>query len=259
MHIFVINLEHSEDRRDTILSRVQALGLFAEVFTAIDGRSLDLNNCNYDGRKRRLFYGKDMTPGEIGCAQSHLAVYREIVRRDLPYALVLEDDAVLVDSLPYALQSLEKSAEPWDLVRFLGKPKDLKRMRPVSQLSDGLALTRIYGTPGGAYGYVLSKKAAGRMADCSAAGWMPIDTLHGQVWCHGLRVRGLVPPPVLPDLDAPSTIGEQRFSKSRRLHGLERAAFPFTRFGFKLFDAAAKTLTYRLGLVHDYLGARRKA
>lgn len=257
MHIFIISLDRSKDRRATILSRLDTLGFSAEVFPAIDGGSLDLQNCDYDGRTRRLIYGKDMTPGEIGCARSHLAVYREIVRRDLPYALVLEDDAVLADSLPYALQSLETTAEPWDLVRFLGKPKDLQRMRLVRPLPDGLALTRIYGTPGGAYGYVLSKKAAGRMAECGAAGWMPIDTLHGQVWCHGLRVRGLAPPPVLPDLDASSTIGDERFSKARRLRGWERAAFPFTRFGFKLFDAAAKNSTFFLGLIKDRFDARR--
>lgn len=256
MHIFVISLDRSVDRRAKVLSRLTALGLTAEVFPAIDGYSLPLPDPHYDGRTRRLLHGKDMTPGEIGCARSHLAVYKELLRRGMPYALILEDDAILEDTLPKALRCLEEASDTWDLVRFLGKAKDLKRMRRQSLLSDGLALTRIYGTPGGAYGYVLNRRAASHLADCGFSRWMPIDTLHGQVWYHRLRVRGLSPSPVLPELDNLSTIGDDRFCKSYRLSGWERCVFPFSRFGFKVFDTIAKNVTYSLGLLRDCIGSR---
>jgi len=69
---------------------------------------------------------------------------------------------------------------------------------------------------------------------------MPIDTLHGQHWWHGLQTFSCLPSPVLPNFDVPSTIGEERFSKKNLTKGWERVVFPASRFGFKLFDATMK-------------------
>lgn len=257
MHTFVISLDRSLERRSVIMARLKEIGLQAEVFRGIDGAALSGEALRYRGRVRRLLYGKDMTAGEIGCARSHIELYAEIVRRQLPSALILEDDAILTEDLGAMLTALQKVSEKWDLVRFLGKTKDLKRMRPVLDLGDGRALTRIYGTPGGAYAYVVNLRAAERLAYCGSMTWMPIDTLHGQVWWHRLRVRGLLPPPVLPDHSIPSTIGDKRFSKRYSLSGWERAIFPVTRYAFKLFDAAAKQGTYWMGVVKDRIEGKR--
>ena len=251
MHTFVISLDRSLERRSVIIARLKEIGLQAEVFRGIDGAALSGEAQRYRGRVRRLLYGKDMTAGEIGCARSHIELYAEIVRRQLPSALILEDDAILTEDLGAMLTALQKVSGKWDLVRFLGKAKDLKRMRLVLDLGDGRALTRIYGTPGGAYGYVVNLRAAERLARCGSMTWMPIDTLQGQVWWHRLRVRALVPPPVLPDDSAPSTIGEERFSKRYALTGWEKALFPFTRCAFKVLDAAAKQGTYWIGVWKD--------
>lgn len=91
MHIFVISLERSMERRSALYARLRSLGLSAEIFSAIDGASLTPDQAHYDGRRRRLLYGKDMTSGEIGCARSHVAVCTEIVRRNLSGAIVLEN------------------------------------------------------------------------------------------------------------------------------------------------------------------------
>lgn len=252
MHIFVISLEQSTARREKIMARLAVLGLSAEVFPAIKGAALSAADLHYNGRLRRLFYGKDMSAGEIGCARSHIGVCQAIVARGIDRALVLEDDALLGDELPEALQALDRTAAVWDLVRFLGKTKDIRRSRDVLPLNDkGLMLARPYGTPGGAYAYVLNHRAAAAIAHAGAVTWMPIDTLHGQVWWHRLRVYCLSPSPVLPDHAVDSTIGVTRFSNSRQLHGWEKWVFPFTRAGFKTFDAVAKQVTFHLGLLRD--------
>lgn len=36
-----------------------------------------------------------LTVGEVGCALSHLQIYREMVEQDIPYLLILEDDVAL--------------------------------------------------------------------------------------------------------------------------------------------------------------------
>lgn len=256
MHIFVINLERSVERRTRILARLAALGLQGEIFPALEGENLDSAARGYAGRRRRLFFGKDMTDGEIGCTRSHLAVCAEIVRRNIDHALVLEDDALLDDRFPQAIEALMSRTTEWDLVRFLAKPKDLRRARVVARLAHGFSLCRAYGVPGGAYVYLLNRKAAERLVRQGRFLWVPIDILHGQIWGNGLKVRCISPCPARPDMETPSTIGDVRFSKVRALQGWERALYPLTRLSYKLFDALTKHITYWGGVAADMVRAR---
>lgn len=256
MKIFVINLDRSTERRDAVFARLAELGLEATRFSAFDGTALSEAEKGYNGRKRRLIYGKDLTIGEIGCARSHLGVYAEMERLGISHALVLEDDALIDDNLPAALAALEACRQEWDLVRFLAKDKDLKRARPTHNLANGFKLCRVYGTPGGAYAYVLTRQAAAKLAEAGRVLWRPIDTLHGQTWAHGLTVRCLTPSPVAPDMENDSTIGDGRFDRKLGLIGWEYLAFPLTRFGFKCFDAVTKHGTRWLGIAADTFAGR---
>lgn len=253
MHIIVISLERSVERRQRLQARLAELGMSAEIFSAIDGKMLSKDEMGYAGVLRRLCYGKDLSVGEIGCARSHLAVCQKIADGKHPYALVLEDDTFLADNLAYALSMIEQCADAWDIVRFLDKPKDVQRTVKLRDLGNGFSLSRIYGTPGGAYAYVLNKRAAATLARKGKSIWMPVDTLQGQVWMHGLRVRALVPSPVIADMDIESTIGDARFQKKQKLQGGELILYPLTRFAFKMFDALAKQATFRLGRLRDVI------
>lgn len=257
MKIFVINLDRSPGRRAAVFARLGELGLHATRFPAFDGATLSAAEQGYNGRKRRLIYGKDLTIGEIGCARSHLGVYAEMERQGVECALVLEDDALIDDSLPDAIAALEQCRSEWDLVRFLAKPKDLKRARPVRNVANGFTLCRVYGTPGGAYAYVLTRNAAARLAEAGKVLWRPIDTLHGQVWAHGLKVRCITPCPVAPDMENDSTIGDGRFERKLALRGWEYLAFPLTRFGFKCFDAITKHGTRWIGITADTIAGHK--
>jgi len=251
--IYIINLVYSVDRRERMLKRIAELGLTAEIFPAIDGKTLTKEQMGYSGRLRRLFYGKDLSIGEIGCARSHLAICKKIADGDHPYALVLEDDTFLADNLVDALGAIVQFADAWDIVRFLDKSKDVKRSVKIRDLGKGFCLSRIYGTPGGAYAYVLNKRAATTLVRKGSCIWMPIDTLQGQVWMHGLRVRALVPSPVIADMEIESTIGDKRFEKKHQLQGLEAIFYPLTRTMFKIFDSLVKQITFRLGRIKDFI------
>ncbi len=251
MKIFVINLDRSIDRREAIFSRLRELGLAATRFPAVDGKTLSEAEKGYNGRKRRLIYGKNLTDGEIGCARSHLGVYAEMERQGIEYALVLEDDALIDDTLPAALDAIEVNRDAWDMVRFLPEEKNLDRARPVKNIAGGFTLCRVYGTPGGAHAYVLNRHAAARLAKAGKILWRPIDTLHGQVWAHGVRVRCLSPCPVAQNPAYESTIGDKRFERKTSLEGLELLAFPFARLSFKCFDAITKHGSLWMGMAAD--------
>ncbi len=256
--VFVINLERSVERRARILARLQELGLTGEIFTACEGRALPDGGKKYNGRKRRLLFGHEMTAGEIGCAYSHLGVYQEIVRRGLPCALVLEDDALLNETLPDAIKVALAHRAEWDIVRFISSAKVSRLARPIAAtLEKGFGFARIYGTPGGAYGYLINEGAAKRLIAMAARIWLPIDTLQGQVWRNGLRAPLMVPSPVLPDFDISSTIGDGRFDKKLDVKGWERIVYPFTRCAYKMWDMASKRISFYGGYLADRRLARR--
>jgi glycosyl transferase family 25 len=110
VHIFVINLPEDADRRRAIEGQLGRLGLSYEVLPAIKGAQLTPNERRrqYDEKWFVRNEGRPALPGELGCALSHLAAYRLVVARKIPYALILEDDAWLNPNLPQLLQAIEK-------------------------------------------------------------------------------------------------------------------------------------------------------
>lgn len=108
MHIFVINLRESIARRDAIERQLRGLGLSYELFPAITGNGLSLTEKaqHYDETWFVRNEGRPAQPGELGCALSHIAVYRLILERNLPHALILEDDAWLNPNLPELLEAI---------------------------------------------------------------------------------------------------------------------------------------------------------
>lgn len=80
-----------------MLAQLKVAGLAGTVIDAIDGRRLserDLAN-SYDESAALRNCHRVLTRGEVGCALSHLAIYRRMVAEGLSWAVVLEDDALL--------------------------------------------------------------------------------------------------------------------------------------------------------------------
>ena len=94
--IYIINLERRIDRKEAIESKLNNLGIANyEIIKAIDGQQLpdDLSGM-YDDTKAKQIH-RTMLKSEIACALSHIEIAKKIVANDLPYAVVLEDDAEL--------------------------------------------------------------------------------------------------------------------------------------------------------------------
>src|SRR5262245_54308049 len=91
--VFYINRVADTERPSAITRYLRLARLPAERISGIEGAAVP-------GHFRHMFFTGQrlhsaLRPGEIGCYASHLTVMRLIVERGLPYALVLEDDAVL--------------------------------------------------------------------------------------------------------------------------------------------------------------------
>ncbi|WP_170228278.1 glycosyltransferase family 25 protein [Denitratisoma oestradiolicum] len=114
LQAFVINLPAASGRRQLMEAQLALPGLPAcRIVPAVDGRALDAVTLAriYDAEAARR-WERELTPGEIGCALSHLAVYERVVAENLPWALVLEDDALIGHKLPGLLEKLLPRLDP---------------------------------------------------------------------------------------------------------------------------------------------------
>ena len=117
------------------------------------------------------------------------------------------------------------------------------------------------GLPGGAYGYLVSARAAKVLLHHTKRAFMPVDTLQGYTGLTGLTVYGVKPSPILCDDDVPSTIGDQRFSRRKQIDGAWRLAYYVTRLGLKIYEMAFKKWIWLVGTLYvfGFKKVKRKA
>ena len=97
---FVISLSDYEDRRRSIASHLNQLGISFEFWDAVDGRNgLPTMYERQIDRQAAKKAGRALSDTEYACALSHITLYRRIVADRIPYALIFEDDALPLPSL----------------------------------------------------------------------------------------------------------------------------------------------------------------
>jgi glycosyl transferase family 25 len=257
--VFVINLEKSADRRAEMAPRLDPLGIDYTFFKAVNGHALDIDTLpEYDRTRRRLYFSRDLTPGEIGCLLSHRAIYQHMVENNIERAIVLEDDVFIDPVFPQVIRDILNAPVKWDMIRFLAYKKVQKIGRNIYALpTTPHTLARLPTTSGGAYGYMLTQRAARELLKHMKKNALPVDILHGYVWRTGLETFILRPSPITTDLRNESTIGGDRFSKVSQNTGWQKAVYPFTRYWHKMSELVGKRVSYWLAWPRDVL-ARKK-
>ncbi|RJX72401.1 3-deoxy-D-manno-octulosonic acid transferase [Vibrio sinensis] len=105
-HVFVIHVsEGYEERRQHIESHLPKCGL-ASFEYMLDGDIKDLTTDVLES----LFKGSSQSAPEKSCFYKHFLVYKAIVERKLPFALVLEDDAYLAKDFSNKLKRVVDEA-----------------------------------------------------------------------------------------------------------------------------------------------------
>lgn len=114
MRTFVVNLDRNRDRWDFMVRQLAAQGLAFERFPAVDGRALtpEERTRSYSPVRALLDRGFGLRAGEIGCALSHIGIYRRMVDEGLAFVCILEDDATLGPGFAAALREVEQTFDP---------------------------------------------------------------------------------------------------------------------------------------------------
>lgn len=111
MKIFIINLEHAHERRDSVERQMAALGLEYEFIPAVYGKHLSPEERaqKYDDSKAFRNQCRSLVDAEIGIALSHINIYERIINEDISSACILEDDVILPENFAEMLSLLEET------------------------------------------------------------------------------------------------------------------------------------------------------
>ena len=152
MRVFVINLDKNVSRMNVIARQLTDLRLPYERVSAVYGNELSVN----DKRQAVDRFGwwclnsYPIRNGEIGCALSHLSIYKKMIESNLTKACILEDDANPYDCLPKLLDYLDGIIDESRPQVFLisnhqkDEDRDVMHIKSIKSgfFSDGYVLTK---------------------------------------------------------------------------------------------------------------------
>ena len=167
---YVINMRGATDRMRGMTDKVRGAGLDFIRVEGVDGRVAALTRTP----DIHQWCSLTCTPGVIGCALSHMDVWRRCRAEGHAAALVLEDDAVLVPGFAKKLErALARVPKDYDVL-LLGYD-DSAHWRPtMSVMPTGRTARRVspdFAEPAAFYGthaYVVSEKGARALRDMRA-------------------------------------------------------------------------------------------
>lgn len=208
--IFIISLKNSP-RRAVIAKRLSSLNISFEFFDAIYGKDLtsyQLSEIDYEFYPKYYAARKPLTLGEIGCAMSHIQLYRRIIDNNIEQAIILEDDAIVYQDFEAIVRDILKKVPKRREIIFLehGKAKSYPFKR---NLIDGYRLVR-YRSPSKsskrsitrATGYILTLAGAKKLMNYAYPIRMPADYLTGLLQITHIHAYGVEPPCIFRGTDS---------------------------------------------------------
>lgn len=188
-HIVVINLDRDVDRMAHMHAQLVASGVKYQRFAALTADRLPAELARY------FPFGTPLSPGEIGCYASHLAIMQSVARGEAPSpTLVLEDDVGLPNDLPALLDALIAALPvQWDIVRLSYHTKSITR--PIARIDERRHLVRYSRVPTTTGAYLISATGARKFLQYRPR-HRPIDHDLRRVWEWDLDTYGVDPPPV---------------------------------------------------------------
>ena len=121
--IYIINLEHRKDRKDSVIEQLEKEGItnyeFVNAVNGIDSAILK------KFKKIRKNGSKIGTPGHLGCLLSHKKVLLKAKEDNVKQFMILEDDIILKDGFINRLNSI--SLPEWECI-YLSAPLEEKKL-----------------------------------------------------------------------------------------------------------------------------------
>jgi glycosyl transferase family 25 len=117
MKAFVINLPQHKEKLEFIRDQLASKNITDyEIVKGVDGNLLtdEVVATITDQDQSIRYIKRPLAKTEIGCALSHLLVYKEIISKNLPLAIIFEDDALFLDM--FDIESLSPLIQDYEVI-----------------------------------------------------------------------------------------------------------------------------------------------
>lgn len=119
--VFLINMKKDDDRLSFMSSQLRRENIDFFIQEGINGKEYNFGSI-YDNDLCVKFNNKPLTDSEKGCALSHRLILEQILKENLDYALVLEDDIELPFNfkkiINIELKKREEEKTHWEYLSF---------------------------------------------------------------------------------------------------------------------------------------------
>lgn len=166
----VINLARRRERMIQFGNHFN-LPMKYEIFDAVDGLNIDVNKLYADGilgvdglnsiqntmngQPKRYHY-ELCTPGAIGCSLSHIQIWDKMIKEDIKYLFVFEDDAWVINvNMEDIIENMNKLPKDWHIY-MIGQPHSILEGIPYDNQGNLHKITRFCGT----HAYVINLEGA---------------------------------------------------------------------------------------------------
>jgi arabinogalactan endo-1,4-beta-galactosidase len=186
--VYVINVDGHTLRLCAVRARAAALGMDLIRWPATTDAELDPATL-YRGELADGVRVRDFAPwsgSEAACGISHIRLLRAFVASGVPWCVVLEDDAVILDRFPATVRAWRLPADA-EIVLL----NDRSAAGPVEVVSGRFGYCRAVGGAG-TDGYLISRPGAGKLLRVLDPLKDPLDF---QMYAHFASVRGNDRPP----------------------------------------------------------------
>ncbi len=220
--IFIINLPNETTRFEFIKKQFAKIGLDVERVEGVyaDTLSSEFIATIYSPEANRKSYVRPLHKGQIACYLAHIKAWKKIIEDNLDYAIVLEDDAKIINDFNAGVEFLDNTFGKWEFVRIQANAK-LKKIFCEKNFGD-FSFVQYINTTGNTIAQAISKQAAEKMIKNLIPFGMPVDVNQQYYYKIGVRVESLRPPII-----SESEIGNN--SIINRFNTRNKSHYPFVR------------------------------
>jgi glycosyl transferase, family 25 len=200
--VLVLNLSRDAERRRWMNGHLRSLDIRYELVEAVDGRAVPDAEAAPHLRSFSKGYGREMTRGELGCAISHLMLFRRIAAGADEFVCTMEDDiSISQATLPFLDEAVLRSLPPFDVLRLFSIEN--RRCKPawsVACLQDRSIVVPLR-AGWGMQAQIITRAGAAKMADWPITA--PVDGIYHDCPPPDLRIMEVRPSLIRPlDFDS---------------------------------------------------------
>lgn len=168
---------------------MSSLSLDYEIIEAVDGSQLSYE----DILQKTKVLNFAVSCGEIGCALSHINIYKKIIAQNIPHALILEDDALISSETIEVMNKLEELNTSLPTVTLLTEISQRLREPLHNTKGENHSIYKVL-EAACSHGYVVNHRAAVQLANFLFPVWMVADRWHILREYSVCNLQAVVPP-----------------------------------------------------------------